>query len=125
MVQSGSLSAGHARALLPLTGSRDAIAVANEAVARQYSVREVESRVRALQSAPAAQAQTKKPAAPKPGGTSPTAKVIEDQLRRHLQTDVKLKLTANDRGFVEVAFYSAEDLDRLMDLILGADRDPL
>jgi len=46
---------------------------------------------------------------------------IEDRLRRHLQTDVAVKLTSSDRGTVTLHFYSADDLDRLLDLMQVAD----
>jgi ParB family chromosome partitioning protein len=48
IVEKGQLSAGHARALVSLGDDRRALSLANEAVARQLSVRELESRVREL-----------------------------------------------------------------------------
>jgi len=40
-----------------------------------------------------------------------------------LQTDVKIRLSGPERGSIEVAFYSAEDLERVLDLILGPTRE--
>src|SRR5215210_5133311 len=48
LLESGEISAGHARALLPIKDERQQLEVANEIVARQLSVREVEARARAL-----------------------------------------------------------------------------
>jgi hypothetical protein len=46
-------------------------------------------------------------------------------LRRYLQTDVRITLTAGDRGQLAVSFYSAEDLERVLDLVLGQNREKL
>jgi hypothetical protein len=37
-----------------------------------------------------------------------------------LQTDVHIELTGDSKGSVRISFYSAEDLERVMDLILPA-----
>ena len=42
---------------------------------------------------------------------------LEARLRRRLQTDVSISLTAPNKGFIKVAFYSAEDLERLTALM--------
>ena len=119
-VERGRLSAGHARALIALEDERRAFALANEAVAHELSVREVERRVREiLQPAPRrpASAVSEAPQA------SPVLRRLEDELRRRLQTDVKIRLTAPERGAIEVAFYSADDLERVLDLVLGPNRE--
>src|SRR4051794_8219024 len=48
LVERGHITAGHARALLPIKDERKQLDLANEIVARQLSVREVESRAREL-----------------------------------------------------------------------------
>ena len=118
-VQEGQLSVGHARALLALDESQDIIALANEVVAKGLSVRETEHRVRSRREAPAGTS-----ASPN-GGTArarrdPAATRIEDELRAYLQTDVQLQLSTSDRGTLRIAFYSAEDLERLLELIMGS-----
>ena len=42
---------------------------------------------------------------------------IEDHLRRQLQTDVKVELTDRQRGEIRLAFYDADDFDRLLDAL--------
>jgi hypothetical protein len=34
-------------------------------------------------------------------------------------------LTGADKGTISIAFYSADDLDRVLDLVLGPDRERL
>jgi ParB family transcriptional regulator, chromosome partitioning protein len=116
IVEKGHLSAGHARALVAIEDSRKALALANEAVARQLSVRELESRVRDIL----------QPAAPKrplvksssPPTSSAILKRLEDELRRRLQTDVHIRLSGPEKGSIDISFYSADDLERVLDLVL-------
>jgi ParB family chromosome partitioning protein len=54
LVERGHITAGHARALLPIKDERKQLDLANEIVARQLSVREVESRAREVTSEPSA-----------------------------------------------------------------------
>lgn len=120
IVEKGHLSAGHARALVSLEDDRRALSLANEAVARQLSVRELERRVRDLQRAPA----PKRPTSPATSGSSsPVLKRMEDELRRRLQTDVHIRLSGPERGSIEASFYSADDLERVLDIVLGPNRE--
>jgi hypothetical protein len=52
----------------------------------------------------------------------PSVRRIEDDLRRYLQTDVKLHLSGTAQGRIEVTFYSNEDLERILDLVLRERR---
>lgn len=127
MLGQGLLTMGHARALLALSDERERVSLAQEVVAQQLSVRAVEQRVRELNDPPAE--STGEPVRSTVGGPertaaerSPVVRRIEDQLRRKLQTDVSVTLNADDRGTLRISFYSADDLERLLDVIIGADR---
>jgi ParB family transcriptional regulator, chromosome partitioning protein len=127
MLSEGLLTLGHARALLALLDDRRMLELANEVVAKQLSVREVERRVREANEpmrAPATeQTRSRAPSLPEPSNqASPELRRIEDQLRRHLQTDVHLALTGKEKGVLRIGFYSSDDLERVLDLILGAKR---
>jgi len=121
IVERGQLSAGHARALVALDDERRALALANEAVARQLSVRELERRVREIQEP----SPPKKPAASATArsAAAPVLRRMEDELRRRLQTDVQIRLSGPERGSIEVSFYSADDLERVLDIVLGSNRE--
>ena len=60
------------------------------------------------------------PVAPK---LDSAAVAIEAAFRRKLQTDVHLSATPDGKGFLKIQFYSHEDLERLMDLIIPEFRD--
>jgi ParB family chromosome partitioning protein len=125
MVERGHITAGHARALLPIKDEKRQLDLANEIVARQLSVREVESRAREMvrdgpQHSKAGPGRI--PGASTPAAIDPAARRIEEQLRKHLQTDVHIQQLGNDRGVVRISYYSADDLDRVLDLVLGKGR---
>lgn len=121
LVEKDQLSAGHARTLVSLEDERRALQLATEAVARQLSVRELERRVREIQQPPSHKPGQSTTSRPAPG--FPVLRRLEDELRRRLQTDVRIKLTGSERGTVEVAFYSADDLERVLDVVLGPNRE--
>jgi ParB family transcriptional regulator, chromosome partitioning protein len=129
MVEQGVLSLGHARALLSLgaANANRASDMASEAVARGLSVRDLEQRVRDLTQPPPSSESPTKPGyrslAPTPSAASdPAVRRIEDDLRRYLQTDVRVQLSGAARGKLEVSFYSNDDLERVLDLILRDSR---
>ena len=122
MLQDKQLSAGHARALLPLATERAIVDMAREVVANSWSVREVERRVQAGRPKPPA-AGKKTDVAPTPAGASgAVVRQIEEKLRRKLQTGVSIQLTAKDKGEVRIAFFSNDDLERLLE-VLGVSLD--
>jgi ParB family chromosome partitioning protein len=128
LVASGELSAGHARALLALGPPHSVADLARSAVADGYSVRELERRVRSLM-----QPAVEQPIMVPPATASTTSQLrpqqdavvrqIEDQLRKYLQTDVHIQASEDAKGAIRISFYSSDDLDRLLDLILRERRD--
>ena len=127
MVERGHLSAGHARALLVLKDARRQAELASEAIARQLSVRDVEARARAMTGAAPTAAQRKGGAGAERGAqptasTTPEIRRIEEALRKRLQTDVKVESLGKERGVVRISFFSHDDLERVMELVLGKAR---
>jgi ParB family chromosome partitioning protein len=111
------ISLGHARALLALGDERALADLARETVARGLSVREVERRVRET---PASQKAAKDRHAEL---HSATTRQIEQQLRRRLGTDVQITLAGKEKGAIRIPFYSADDLERVLDIVLGPSRE--
>lgn len=112
----GAISLGHARALLGLGDDHAMIALARETATEGLSVRDVERRV---QDTPGNKRATKA-AGQSTRNTSTEARGIEDRLRRHLQTDVRVQLGKgkSTKGELRIQFYSNDDLARVLDLIL-------
>jgi ParB family transcriptional regulator, chromosome partitioning protein len=119
LVHARKLSEGHARALLGLSTAEAMIGLARQAAEEGWSVREVEARVRgdvpAVAGAVPAHRRTRPAARP----ASADAKRVEDALRKHLGTDVRVTTRRRGRGFLTVSYYSNDDLARLLELILG------
>ena len=127
MVEGGAISTGHARALLALNDPIHSLRLANETIAESLSVRELERRVRELirpEGSPTPPSKDSPVSSGRSGSIAadPSVRRIEDDLRRYLQTDVKLHLSGAAQGRIEVTFYSNEDLERILDLVLRERR---
>ncbi|MDI6823349.1 MAG: ParB/RepB/Spo0J family partition protein [Bacillota bacterium] len=109
MVRAGRLSAGHARALLALPDRSAQVAVAQVLVQRGASVREAEEMVRRQLQGGARERRPKEDEKWAPW---------EDRLRRVLGTKVSIR-GGEERGRIEIQYYSRADLERLLEL-LGA-----
>jgi ParB family transcriptional regulator, chromosome partitioning protein len=122
LLAEGTLSLGHARAILGLGDERAMVDLAREAASAGMSVREVERRV---QGAPGDARATRGTAGGRPRTSSPEARRIEDQLRRHFQTDVAVSLSKGKKtkGDIRIHFYSNDDLQRLLELLIQAETE--
>jgi ParB family chromosome partitioning protein len=128
MLQERQLTVGHARALLPLADERAIADLSRDIVAQSLSVRDVENRVRRTRPSPATSGRKAKPetqpATNAVAGNSSTAEArrIEEMLRKKMQTTVHLHLSGKAAGEVRIAFYSNDDLERVLGL-MGIDID--
>ena len=120
MVAKGQLSTGHAKALVSMPGAA-ATALAREIVAHGLSVRTVEERARG---GPAAADRKKKDQSSLRSDKRDSAvKAIEDAFRKRLQTDVQLVADQEGKGHLRIQFYSHDDLERVMDIVMPGFRD--
>lgn len=104
MLEEGSLTAGHARALLAL-GDEESICRAAELVVKEeLSVRQTEELIR------------RKKASPKKKKESPRSiyvRDLEERLGSHWNRKVRI-VEGKRRGKLEIEYYGNEDLDRLL-----------
>lgn len=105
----GELSAGQARALLAVKSPRQMLALADEAARKGLSVRDLERRAQTLR--PSRKARPTPPEGPL------EIRSYEAKLRNLYGT--KATITGETRGAIELEFYSAEDRDRLLHLLLA------
>jgi len=110
LVYSGSLSAGHARAVLSVPDEAARMKLAEKIVAESLSVREAENLARLYVAG-----QTER--APRPV-TPKSFKAVARQLRRRLGTVVRVKLS-KDKGKIEIEFQGEEELERIYGLLTG------
>ncbi len=118
LLRTGELTLGHARALLALPTEREIMAAARRIIGQNLTVRDTERLARNTKAT--VKGQDGRSSAKR--SLDATVREIEDRLRRHLQTDVRVKLTGRDRGQLSILFYSNDDLERVLELILGAAR---
>jgi ParB family chromosome partitioning protein len=121
-LQTKEITLGHARALLSIGDEREMSALAQRIVQEGLTVRQVEALARPA--AGPAQGGRKR-AAKAAVADTPVTRRIESELRRYLQTDVRITLAEGERGQIGISFYSADDLERLLDLVLGQDREQM
>ncbi|HSL70645.1 MAG TPA: ParB/RepB/Spo0J family partition protein, partial [Longimicrobiales bacterium] len=111
LMGTGELSAGHARALLGVGNERRMLELARDAVAQQWSVRELEARVQRAR--PARQSR----------GSSPRTRdanelLLEEELQRVFGAEVRIRAQGL-KGRVEIPFSGAEDFERVFELQTG------
>ena len=109
------LSVGHARAVLGLPTAEQQIEIAEKAAAQGLSVRQVETLVQELTSD-----RPKSGSSRKEAGQDPNVKAAVDELERALGTRVRIVELSQQRGRIEVEYYSQTELDRLFQRIVGS-----
>jgi ParB family chromosome partitioning protein len=120
LVRDGSLTLGHARALLGVPSGMSLIELAQRVVTQRLSVREVE---RLVQEAKPAARRTRDPEAQETVSEMPEVRRLTDRLRRFLQTDVAVHVDSAGRGELRIRFYSADDFNRVFELITRSSKD--
>lgn len=108
------ISMGHARALMALENRGDQIQLWKLVLKNGWSVRKIEEEIR-LQG----EKKTSGAPAPKSETISPFIEETQGRLRSVLGSQVKITGDGK-KGKIEIAYYSGDDLDRLVDLIESA-----
>ncbi|WP_214319092.1 ParB/RepB/Spo0J family partition protein [Nonomuraea sediminis] len=109
-VAAGTISAGHARALLGLESPEEQVQLAKRIVAELLSVRAVEEIV-SMGSAKAAKNAPRERQANRP--TAPGLTHLADRLSDHFETKVKVDL-GRRKGRIVVEFATIDDLERII-----------
>ena len=110
MVERGELSAGHARALVPLTDEAAVTALAQEIVKKGLSVRETERLVKTLLSGtPKREKRQKK--------RDVFFDEVELSVSQALGRSAKVYLSSGGKGTIEIEFFGKDDLAKLVQLL--------
>jgi ParB family chromosome partitioning protein len=112
------LFAGQAKALLGLDSTEEQIRLAEKAAAQGLSARQVEALVQEA----TARERPKGKGGPKGGKQDPNVEAAVAELMRVLQTKVKIVELSEQRGRIEIQYFSQDELERLYELIVGEPR---
>ncbi|CAM3204909.1 ParB/RepB/Spo0J family partition protein [Paenibacillus lupini] len=112
-VSRGTISMGHARALV---GIKDAVVqkeMADRTVSLGWSVRDLEEAIQKLEVKEAAEATKAKAKSKK---RDPYIESLEESLRDRFKTTVKIK-QQKEKGKIELQYYNKQDLERLLEIL--------
>jgi len=108
-VRHGSLSMGHARALINIDTVDRQLYVFEEIKNKQLNVRQTEEVVRKMyKDKPGVKSSAK-------SSLPPAYKRIEDNLASHFSTKVKLAHSKSGHGSITIEYYSLEELNKLLE----------
>jgi ParB family chromosome partitioning protein len=112
LVREGSISLGHAKALLSVKEPAAQKSLANKIIQEELSVRGLESIV-------ARNVSLKKPSTKSRRSLTPLSDYpeVNDRLRKYLGTKTLINAKADSAGKIVIDFFSAADLERIVDLI--------
>ncbi|MGM9563864.1 MAG: ParB/RepB/Spo0J family partition protein [Faecousia sp.] len=113
MVEEGTLSAGHARAVLTLNSQRLQKAAAQKIIALRLSVRQAEAMCKRM-------AAEEKPKKEKPALTVDYVGECEKALTKQLGRKVRI-VSGKRKGRFELEFYGQDDLQRLYEILLAIE----
>jgi len=109
LVRRGSVTMGHARAILAIGSGKRQIEVAERVAREGLSVRQVERLASGMRPAGRVRAKVEK---------SPHVRVLEGRLREALGTKVTIEEGSKPgTGRIIIEFYSHEDLDRVLEIL--------
>ena len=103
----GSISMGHARALLALENAKIQVASARNIIKKQLSVRQVEKAVHKIKDA--AQEVKKRP-------SDPNLMALQEEFIKLLGTKVSISGSQN-RGVIKIHYFSTEELNQIFEKI--------
>jgi len=120
-LRDGTLSPGHARTLVGVDDEGALLKLHRAILDEGLSVREVERRARSLREPQPERAE--KAPAPAAPALAPRDRLqieaMEDRLRAHVASQVAIRHRADGGGTLEIAYYSADDLERIVELLAG------
>ncbi|MBG81466.1 MAG: chromosome partitioning protein ParB [Phycisphaerae bacterium] len=110
LVRTGSISAGHGRALLAVANLKKRLQLARDAMRGEWSVRALEARVQESTGSPES-----KPSSASKSGVATQHEELARQLGEHLGTRVRIREgRKKGSGHLVIEFYSLDQFDGLM-----------
>lgn len=117
MVECGDLSVGHAKVLLAITDSAKLTMLAKKAIDESLSVRELEELIKKGEITPKAKKEVDL-------NLKLAFETIEKNVSSLLGTKVKI-IDKNNKGKIQIEYYSAKDLERIIKIIQNSEKNDL
>ena len=124
MLISHQITSGHARALLGLENLDEQYDLAMRIVEEELSVRDTEELVRLMNQMPE-KTEEKNQVNPIDDQTRVIYENYENLLKRLMGTKVSIKKKKNDKGKIEIEYYSLDELERLLELFQKIPEDDM
>ncbi|QDV82761.1 putative chromosome-partitioning protein ParB [Stieleria magnilauensis] len=128
LLQAGKITAGHARALLPIGDEQVQITTAKKIMDERISVRATESLVAEMLKAEEDQETGRKvtnATRQKRRQTSPHIEAMQQEFRMVFGTKVEIKSSARGRGKITIHFSDGEEFERLRTMLTAESRPQL
>ncbi|MCR4740565.1 MAG: ParB/RepB/Spo0J family partition protein [Lachnospiraceae bacterium] len=110
-----SITQGHARALLAIEDNDKQFELAQDIMDKDLTVRDIEKEVRKLKNP--AEKKTKKKIA-----MEVIYKDLEEKLKNVIGTKVVINPKDDNKGKIEIEYYSKDDLEKITDALLNAEK---
>lgn len=117
MVECSDLSVGHAKVLLAITDSAKLTMLAKKAIDENLSVRELEELIKKGEVTPKAKKEVDL-------NLKLAFETIEKNVSSLLGTKVKI-VDKNNKGKIQIEYYSAKDLERIIKIIQNSEKNDL
>lgn len=118
LLEEGTLSMGHGRAILGVDDPVKAADVARQAVSESWSVRETERRVREMAGQDKPRTRTRKD---EERERDPAIGALEEVLSDHLGARVGIQWKGRGDGAIRISFRGARELERVFAVVTGKE----
>lgn len=112
LIYNGSLSMGHARAILSIEGRAGQVEAVRKVIKKGLSVRETEALAKNISSG------TNKKTKHSSRHKDPQIASLEEKLIKSLGTKARIHPKGKKAGVIEIEYYSLDELDRLLEILI-------
>ena len=111
------ISSGHARAILPIEDQEKQLILAQKILDEKLSVRETENLVRKILN------DKNDKNVKKEKENQIFYRDLEEKMKEIIGTKVSIQAKSKKKGKIEIEYYSSEELDRIIELLMSVDRN--
>lgn len=115
MIMDNLISSGHGRTLLPIEDKELQYQIAVKIMDEGLSVRESERLVKKI-------IETKDQSSEAKQESNPMLELYEGKMKDVLGTKVRIKNKKNNKGKIEIEYYSSDELERIIDMIQNINK---